>query len=209
MLIYQNRRGAKARETLMRIVNALAALLLATAPAVAEPFQHSSGEWREYFRDWLAACPAVIDEDGTDYYSFSCFASTGSAELNRANLPNYKLTLLHNRLDGTLDLAVTVATEAGNYDQSRPIGMRFAGAPAVMLAYGTDLETRYNTTNQFFVIDAARVEGLIDTMKERNFLVLSVPIEGKEKPVEMRMSLRGVTASLDFMAAYSRRVAQY
>ena len=65
-----------------RIGMALLAALAATFPVAAEPFHHPYGEWREYNRDWLAACPDVIDEDATDYYGFSCFASTGSEEEN-------------------------------------------------------------------------------------------------------------------------------
>ena len=91
-----------------RLGTVLATLALMVGPALADPFEHSSGEWREYHRDWLASCPDLINEDATDYYGFSCFASTGSQELNSASLPAYKLTLMLNRLTGDLDLAITV-----------------------------------------------------------------------------------------------------
>lgn len=192
----------------MRIAICLAALLALGGPALAQPFHHSSGEWREYHRDWLAACPDVIDEDAKDFYGYSCFASTGSAELNDANLPAYKLTLIHNRLDGEIDLAITVAPARGEYDVERPILLRFGGEAPIALSWGSDIETRHNVTNQFFLVGADR-EAVLARMAERNALTLSVPLVGVEKPVESWMSLRGVLASLDFMSTYARRVAQY
>lgn len=193
----------------MRIVIGAAALLLACATAYAAPFHHPYGEWREYHRDWLAACPDSIDEDGTDYYSYSCFASTGSAEVNGANLPAYKLTLIRNRLNGDLDLAITVATDAGEYDAGRPIVLQFAGDAPLPLSMGADIETRFNTINQFFLVDDAVETALIDKMKERVAVTLAVPIKGHEESVASRLSMQGVLASLDFMDTYARKVKDY
>lgn len=187
---------------------ALSLALGLTLPLAAEPFQQA-GEWREYHRDWLAACPDVIDEDATDYYGFSCFASTGSQELNSAGLPAYKLTLIRNRLTGEVDLAITVAADNVATDQTRPIIVAFGGEGAESLSFGTDLETRYNTANQFFVADPKRTEGFIEKMKERNSLRLTIPLTGPRRQVEVWLSLRGVLASMDFMSTYARRVAQY
>lgn len=192
----------------MRIVTSLVALLLLSGPASAQPFQHASGEWRQYNADWLSSCPNAIHEDAPDFYGYSCFSSTGSQEMNTANLPAYKLTLIHNRLDGEIDLAITVASSSHDYDQARPIILRFGGEAPIVLTMGADMETRHNTTNQFFLIGADR-EAVLDKMRERNALVLSVPLVGEDKPVESRISLRGVLASLDFMSTYARRVAQY
>lgn len=192
----------------MRIVTSLAALLLLSGPASAQPFQHSSGEWRQYNADWLSSCPNAIHEDAPDFYGYSCFSSTGSQEMNAANLPAYKLTLIHNRLDGEIDLAITVASSSHSYDQARPIILRFGGEAPIELTMGDDMETRHNTVNQFFLIGADR-DAVLGKMRERNALILSVPLVGVEKPVESRMSLRGVLASLDFMSTYARRVAQY
>lgn len=193
----------------MRACARLAALLLLTVPAVAEPFHHSYGEWREYFRDWLAACPDAIVEDSADYYGYSCFASTGSQMQNSASLPAYKLTLIRNRLDGELDLAITVAADEGSYDESRPMRLLFAGDGPVMLAMGEELETRFNVTNQYFVADADLEAQLIERMKERASLKLIVPMTGAERPADIWLSLQGVMASLDFMSAYARKVEQY
>ncbi|MET0440121.1 MAG: hypothetical protein ABW043_21715 [Devosia sp.] len=193
----------------MRHVARLAALLLLTIPAAAEPFHHSYGEWREYFRDWLAACPDAIVEGSADYYGYSCFASTGSQAQNSASLPAYKLTLIRNRLDGELDLAITVATDEGGYDESRPMRLLFAGDGPVMLNMGEHIETRFNVTNQYFVADAELEARLIDRMKERTSLKLIVPMTGQEKPADVWLSLQGVMASLDFMSAYARKVEQY
>ncbi|SMQ59841.1 hypothetical protein SAMN06295905_0291 [Devosia lucknowensis] len=193
----------------MRLATGLWALVLLTAPAAAEPFHHPFGEWREYHRDWLAACPDVINEDATDFYGYSCFASTGSQELNDANLPAYKLTLIRNRLDGDLDLAITVAPATGEYDPARPMTLHFGGTAPLQLVLGQGIETRHNTTNQFFISDPDRLASVIETMKERNAVSLSVPLKGVERPVETRLSLRGVLASLDFMSAYARKVTQY
>lgn len=187
----------------------LLAVFALAGPANAAPFHHPFGEWREYNRDWLAACPDKIDEDAADYYGYSCFASTGSQALNGANLPAYKLTLFRNRLDGTLDLAITVATDEGSYDEARPIVLAFGGEAPVGLVMGKDIETRFNTINQFFITDPDLAMALIDKMKSRNALTLSVPLTGVEKPVETRLSMRGVLASFDFMAAYARKVSQY
>ncbi len=178
-------------------------------PVAAEPFHHPYGEWREYNRDWLAACPDNIDEDSADFYGYSCFASTGSQALNGAGLPAYKLTLIHNRLDGTLDLAITVSPDQGEYDPARPIFLHFGGEDPVELTMGTDIETRHNTVNQFFISDPERLAALVETMKDRNAVTLSVPLIGQEQPVQTWLSLRGVLASLDFMDTYARRVAQY
>lgn len=193
----------------MRHVVRLAALLLLTVSARAEPFHHSSGEWREYFRDWLAACPDLVNEDATDYYGYSCFASTGSQLKNSTNLPAYKLSLIRNRLDGTLDLAITVAPTSGGYDEARPMRLLFSGTSPVLLTMGKDLETRFNTTNQYFIADPDLATRLIDQMKERTSLKLIVPMTEAEKPAEIWLSLQGVMASLDFMSAYARKVSQY
>ena len=186
-------------------------LLLASAlPLAAEPFHHSFGEWREYNRDWLAACPDVIDENATDYYGFSCFASTGSEELNTAGLPAYKLTILRNRLTGDLDIAITVAAEGVEADPSRSLLLNFGGETPLSFDFTTDLETRYNTTNQYYVVDAARKAALLDKMKERTSLTMTVPLTGGElDSKDVWLSLRGVSASIDFMATYARKVAQY
>ncbi|QYO77581.1 hypothetical protein [Devosia salina] len=193
----------------MRKATSLAAFLLLTGAVSAEPFHHPYGEWREYNRDWLAACPDAINEDAGDFYGYSCFASTGSQELNGANLPAYKLTLIRNRLDGTLDLAITVSPDRGEYDPARPITLQFGGEPPISLAMGTGIETRFNTINQFFIADPVQRDSIIETMKERNAVTLSVPLAGQDEPVKTWLSLRGVLASLDFMATYARKVAQY
>lgn len=193
----------------MRFLSRLAALLLLTIPVSAQPFQHSSGEWREYHRDWLAACPGVIDEDATDYYGFSCFASTASQELNSASLPAYKLTILRNRLTGDLDIAITVAADNVEADLTRPIVLAFGGEAPMQFDFGSDLETRYNTINQFYVVDPARKALVLDKMKERAAVTLSVPLTGAATSKSVRLSLRGVIASIDFMAANSRKVSQY
>lgn len=186
--------------------------LLATClPALAEPFHHPFGEWREYHRDWLAACPDEIDENAADYYGFSCFASTGSQELNSAGLPAYKLTLFRNRLNGELDVAVTVAADDAQVDTSRPLVLTFGSEVSESLDFSADLETRYNTVNQFFVADPARKAALIERMKEGNALLLTVPLDGggQGESKQVRLSLRGVIASLDFMGSHARKVAQY
>jgi hypothetical protein len=186
----------------------LAIAALSAMPAAAAPFHHPFGEWREYNRDWLAACPDAIDEDATDYYGFSCFASTGSQELNSAGLPAYKLTILRNRLTGDLDLAFTVAADDVETDTSRPLLLAFGSEPPERLSFATDLETRYNTVNQFYVADPARKAALIEQMGERNAVVVTVPLNGGDTK-EVRLSLRGVLASLDFMASHARKLAQY
>lgn len=193
----------------MRSIARLVALLLLTVPAAAQPFHHSYGEWREYFRDWLAACPDTIVEDAPDYYGYSCFASTGSQAQNSASLPVYKLTLIRNRLDGDIDVAITVAADEGGYDESRPMRLLFGGGEPVMLAMGEELETRFNVTNQYFVADADLEEQLIERMKERASLKLIVPMTGAEQPADTWLSLQGVMASLDFMSTYARKVEQY
>ena len=160
----------------MRKAIGLVAFVLLSVPAVAEPFHHPFGEWREYNRDWLAACPDVINEDATDFYGYSCFASTGSQELNGANLPAYKLTLIRNRLNGALDLAITVAPDSGEYDLGRPITLQFGGEEAIALNFGTDIETRFNTVNQFFVADPAQRDALaqwLDAAAERRATLLA------------------------------------
>ncbi|MFD2648694.1 hypothetical protein ACFSX5_12915 [Devosia albogilva] len=191
-----------------RTAVALLLAAIAVAPASADPFAHSSGEWREYHRDWLASCPDRIIEDAPDYYGYSCFASTGSAELNSANLPAYKLTLVRNRLDGELDLAVTVAADDVSVDESRDLVLSFGSEPPLRLAFDSDLETRFNTVNQYFISDAATRDRLLELMKAGNAVTLSVPVSGGGEH-EVRLSLRGVMASLDFMSTYARRVAQY
>jgi len=193
-----------------KLGSAFILLVAASLPVAAEPFHHPFGEWREYHRDWLAACPDVIDEAATDYYGFSCFASTGSQELNGANLPAYKLTMFRNRLNGELDVAITVAADGVETDTGRPLVLAFGGEAPESFDFTAALETRYNTVNQFFVADPARKAALIERMKERNALMLTVPLTGgADASKNVWLSLRGVTASIDFMATYARRVAQY
>jgi hypothetical protein len=191
-----------------RIGSAFLMLLASSLPTAAQPFHHPFGEWREYSRDWLAACPDVIDESATDYYGFSCFASTGSQELNSANLPAYKLTIIRNRLTGDLDVAITIAADRVETDPARPLVLAFGGEKPQSFDFTTDLETRHNTVNQFFVVDPARRDAVLEQMKQRNSLLLKVPLsDGTSKDVWL--SLRGVSASIDFMATYARKVAQY
>jgi hypothetical protein len=192
-----------------KIGSVLVTLVAACLPVAAEPFHHTYGEWREYHRDWLAACPDAIDEDASDYYGFSCFASTGSQELNGSNLPAYKLTVFRNRLNGELDVAITVAADGVETDTSRPLVLSFGGEAPESFDFAVDLETRYNTINQFYVADPARKAALLERMKERNSLRMTVPLTGALDSKEVWLSLRGVTASIDFMATYARRVAQY
>lgn len=193
----------------MRVCARLAFLLLLAGPAAAEPFHHPYGEWREYHRDWLAACPDTINEDAADYYGYSCFASTGSQAQNSANLPAYKLTLIRNRLDGELDLAITVAADDGAYDETRPMRLLFVGDEPVMLTMGQELETRFNVTNQYFVANPDLKESLIEKMKTRTSFKLVVPMAGQDKPADIWLSLQGVMASLDFMSTHARKVEQY
>ena len=89
------------------------------------------------------------------------------------------------------------------------VGEAGDGEEAIALNFGTDIETRFNTVNQFFVSDPDNLASIIATMKERNAVTLSVPLKGQEKPVDTWLSLRGVLASLDFMETYARKVAQY
>lgn len=192
-----------------RFGTAFVLLLAAALPSAAAPFHHPFGEWREYNRDWLAACPDVINESATDYYGFSCFASTGSQELNASNLPAYKLTVFRNRLTGDLDIAITVAADDVEADPSRPVILSFGGEPPLTFDFTTDLETRYNTINQYYVVDAARKAALLAKMKERTSLTMTVPLTGAIDSKDVWLSLRGVSASIDFMATYARKVAQY
>ena len=193
----------------MRHAARLAAFLLLVSPAAAEAFTHSSGEWREYHRDWLAACPDAIVEGSSDFYGYSCFASTGSQLKNGANLPAFKLTLIRNRLDGDLDLAITIATDKGSYDETKPMQLQFSGDAPVKLTMGTDIETRSNVTNQYFITDPVLEADLIERLKQRTSLKLVVPMTGQQAPTGVWLSLQGVMASLDFMSANARKVAQY
>lgn len=196
----------------MQSLFSLAAMALAlfTLPAAAEPFHHPSGEWREYNNDWLASCPDKIDEDAPTYYGYSCFASTGGQELNSAGLPAWKLTLIHNRLTGDVDVAFTGAADGTEVDTSRPISIEFTGVMPQNFDFASDLETRFNTSNQWFVADEFRRDALIAQMKMRNAVILHVPLTAAGEPVrKVRLSLRGVLASLDFMSSYARRVSQY
>lgn len=186
------------------------ALVLLLLPAAAEPFHHPSGEWREYNRDWLAACPDTIDEDAATYYGYSCFASTGSQELNSAGLPAWKLTLVHNRLTGDVDVAFTGAADTAQVDVTRPLHVEFTGTLPQSFDFVADLENRFNTTNQWFVADEARRDALIAQMKTRNAVTLGVPLTNEGEPIrKVRLSLNGVLASLDFMSSYARRVSEY
>lgn len=193
-----------------KTILAIALLVSIAVPVAAKPFNHASGEWREYNQDWLASCPDVIDEDATDYYGFSCFASTGSQDLNAAGLPAYKLTLMLNRLTGDIDIAVTEAADGVEVDESRSLVMTFTGEPPIRLDFSEDLQTRYNTINVFYVAEPDRSAALLEQMKSRNAVTVAFPISGGDQKVrEVRFSLRGTIASLDFMTTYARRVADY
>lgn len=197
----------------MKIITSLALgiVLLATGPLAAKPFHHPFGEWREYNQDWLAACPDKIDEKDTGYYGKSCFASTGTVEVNEVKFPVYKLTLFLNRLTGALDLAFTAAaTDGTELDTTRPLIIRFGGEAPITLDFTTGLETRYNTINQYYPKDPAQRDALIEAMKSRNAVGMTVPITGGAKDTaEIKLSLRGVSASLDFMHTYARKVDNY
>ncbi|MCS6759416.1 MAG: hypothetical protein MO852_10885 [Candidatus Devosia euplotis] len=186
--------------------------LASVAPLLAAPFHHPYGEWRKYHRDWLAVCPDCIDEDAASYYGYSCFASTSSQTLNSANLPAYQLTVIRNRLDGMLDLVMTVAADGAQADTNRPLIIQLAGDAAMRFDFARDLETRHNTANQFFVVDPARKMALFEQMKQRNALTMIVPLRRDNSQTSSQsvwLSTRGVLASLDFMGTYARKVAQY
>lgn len=198
---------------LLRTLAAAITALLA-APAMGEPFHHPFGEWREYNRDWLAVCPDDINENeaAADYYHVSCFASTGTGALNDAGLPAYKLTLVLNRLDGQLDVAISDQLNDGtSFDRSRPLRIRFGGDEPMLLSYGVDLETRYTTVNQYFVSNPEKREALIEAMKAKASATLVIPVTrgAPGATTEIRLSMQGVLASLDFMNAYARRVEDY
>lgn len=198
---------------LLRILAAAITALL-VAPVMGEPFHHPFGEWREYNRDWLAVCPDDIDENeaDADYYSVSCFASTGTGALNDAAQPVYKLTLILNRLDGELDVAFSdQANDGTSFDRSRPLRIRFGSDDPMLFSYGVDLETRYTTVNQYFVSDAQKREALIEAMKAKASATIIIPVTdgAPDAFTEIRLSMQGVLASLDFMNAYARRVEDY
>jgi hypothetical protein len=189
------------------------AALFAAGQAAGEPFHHPFGEWREYNRDWLAVCPDAIEEGNASagYYYVSCFASTGAGQ-NEAGQPDYKLTLVLNRLDGELDVAFSDQANGGtSFDRTRPLSIRFGSEPPMLFSYGTDLETRYTTINQYFVSDPAKRDALIAAMKEKASATLLVPLAGDDPDAfaDIRLSMQGVLASLDFMDAYARRVEDY
>ena len=53
-------------------------------------------------------------------------------------------------------------------------------------------------------------DALIEAMKSRNAVGITVPITGGAKDTaEIKLSLRGVAASLDFMHTYARKVDNY
>ena len=190
----------------------LVLLVGAALPAAAKPFHHSFGEWREYNQDWLAACPDKIDDKALDYYGFACFASTGSQELNSTALPAYKITILRNRLTGEVDISFIVAADGLDTDLSRPMTLSFGADKPESFTFNGDLETRYNTTNQYYVADPARRDALLEALKSRNAVTAVFPVtltNGTTETREVRFSLRGVNASLDFMSTYARKVAQY
>ncbi|MET3926428.1 hypothetical protein [Devosia sp. 2618] len=192
-----------------RVFCAVVLIAAAASSIQAEPFHHPFGEWREYNRDWLAVCPDEIDEDAVDYYGISCFASTGSNEKNAAGLPAYKLTVFRNRLNGDLDIAITVAADDVAIDQTRPIELAMTGETPANFDFINDLETRYDTANQFFIRDPLREEALLEAMRDSEAVTLSVPLIDVVPAKDVALSLRGVAASIDFMATYARRVAQY
>lgn len=191
-----------------RLIRTGAALLLMGGVAMAEPFHHPYGEWREYNADWLAACPDRINpEDATSYYATSCFASTASAEKNDANLPAYTMSLILDRLTGARDVTFTVApTDGTELDESRLLEVRFSGSPPMRFAFGSDLETRYNTVNQYFVVDSDQRDALLAAMRERNAATLVLPVDaGQGATKQVRLSMRGVLASIEFMQNYAQR----
>lgn len=196
---------------IVKTMVAVIALLGCCGAVVATPFHHPSGEWREYNRDWLAACPdEIVEDDVTSYYGTSCFASTGSAELNAAGQAAWKLTLILNRLNGDVDLAFTGAPKDTTVDTTRVLRLEFADTPAIELDFAADLETRFSTTNQWFVKDDTRRDKLIEQLQSHTGLTIIVPVTdptASTRPV--KLSLQGVLASLDFMANYARRVSQY
>lgn len=195
--------------TNVKFVAAVLLLCASALPAVAaEPF-HANGEWRQYNRDWLAACPDKVNEDAAGYYGTSCFASTGSAEKNSASLPAYSMTIVVNRLTGVTDLALTVAADDVSVDFGRPLVVAFGGEAPISFDMNKDMETRDNVSNQFFVADPARSAALLDKLRLRNAAKLTVPITGMTPNKQVTLSLRGVAASLDFMDVYARKLAQY
>ena len=177
--------------------------------AAAEPFHHPFGEWREYNRDWLAACPDAINEEAANYQGYSCYASTYSQQLNSASLPAYSVTVIRNRLTGELDIAFTLADDSVETDIARPLVLQFPDDPPLQLDFAADLETRSNVSNQYFLVDPSRKAALLDSFKQRNVVELTVPLAGTGQSLTTRLSLRGLNASLDFMDAYARKVAHY
>lgn len=184
----------------------LVALIALSGPVMAEPFHHPFGEWRQYHRDWLAVCPDRIDEqDDTGFYSTSCFASTGAGGDNDAGEPNFKLTLIRNRISGEIDLVFTPSpTDGRELDTTRPLVVEFGGAPAMVFSFESDLETRFNVENQYYVVSDDKLEPLLEAMQARNAAHLRIPITGGEADeVSLRFSMRGVRASLEFLEAFA------
>ena len=197
---------------MIKSITALLAITIATiglSSASAKPFKHKFGEWREYNSAWLGVCPIKLEPEKAKYgtYYDHCWAVAGSAETNGIGYPAYSFRIHRHRVTGTMELSFTyAATGTDKLDITKPMTMQFDGGAGTNLSFSTALETRFNTSNEYFIKDERQKDFILENLRERNHLTVSVPLsssQGDKHSKTVKIWLKGVQASEAFMKAYA------
>lgn len=184
--------------------------LFTLSDAEAKPFKNHFGEWREYNGAWLAVCPAKIEPDKAQfgYYYTHCWTVAGSLEDNGTGYPVYSFRIYQDRKTGKQELGFIYAAPAINtLDKTKPLKISVDGHPISSLSFTTDLERRYNVSNEYFIKDDKKRAKIIASLRKGANMTVAVPLlkEGVSSIKDVHIWLKGVTASEKFMKTYSSK----
>ena len=188
---------------------AVSLIAMSLSSVSAKPFKHKFGEWREYNSAWLAVCPQKLEPEKAKFSTYydHCWAVAGSAEKNDIGYPVYSFRVHRQRVTGAMEISFTYASvNQYKLDTSRPMTMQFDGGNGTNLSFSTSLETRFSTVNEYFIKDGTQKNFILENLRERNHLTVSVPLttpQGEKRSKAVNIWLKGVQASEDFMKAYA------
>ncbi|MEM6665559.1 MAG: hypothetical protein AAF638_04070 [Pseudomonadota bacterium] len=189
-----------------RVCGVLVATLVAggfLAQALAEPFQHSFGELREYHRHWLSVCPDTHTPGADDDYATTCWATTWTGNPDGSMdgfFPGDRLSVQRNRVTGALSITF-VSVPVEEVDQDRPVEVRFSSGRIRAFAYGSAVTPNRNSGNEYTFTNPEDVADLIRCMRAGSHMTITLPTTGDD--ATMQFSLWGLRRAMGFLERYA------
>lgn len=170
---------------MLKPLTIIALLLFTTSQSIAFP-----GEARRYFKDWLVVCQK---EDRYSDDVGQCRANTGVRNKKLSPYGDgtiFRLTLQRGpRSSYQLEFYHTLS---GSYP-SEQVTFQFDDAPAILFKAVTE--------GNLARLDIEQAQPLIAKVKAANTLTVSY-VSQTGKPVSVKLSLRGATASLNYIKEF-------